>query len=100
MLISASAVTGEGRVNVMNRDVTVLRRGTVEKSILPDRSALRRDLPGRAILALISRKQRLCECRAYRTGDEPAYSRLVFAAVADVLVGHQAFEFDCSTWNP
>ena len=39
--ILASAVTGEGRVNVMNRDVTVLRRGTVEKSILPDRSALR-----------------------------------------------------------
>jgi N-hydroxyarylamine O-acetyltransferase len=37
----ASAVTAEGRVNVMNRDVTVLRRGTVEKSILPDRSALR-----------------------------------------------------------
>jgi N-hydroxyarylamine O-acetyltransferase len=39
--ILASAVTGEGRVNVMNRDVTVLHRGTVEKSILPDRSALR-----------------------------------------------------------
>jgi N-hydroxyarylamine O-acetyltransferase len=39
--ILASAVTAEGRVNVMNRDVTVVRRGTVEKSTLPDRAALR-----------------------------------------------------------
>jgi N-hydroxyarylamine O-acetyltransferase len=42
--ILASAVTAEGRVNVMNRDVTVLRRGTVEKSTLPDRAALRLSL--------------------------------------------------------
>ena len=39
--ILASAVTGEGRVNVINRDVTVLRGRTAEKSTLPDRLALR-----------------------------------------------------------
>jgi N-hydroxyarylamine O-acetyltransferase len=39
--ILASAVTTEGRVNVMNRDVTVLRGRTAEKSTLPDRLALR-----------------------------------------------------------
>jgi N-hydroxyarylamine O-acetyltransferase len=39
--IMASAVTPEGRVNIMNRDVTVLRGTEAEKSELPDRSALR-----------------------------------------------------------
>jgi hypothetical protein len=39
--ILASAVTTEGRVNVMNRDVTVLRGRTAEKSTLPHRLALR-----------------------------------------------------------
>jgi arylamine N-acetyltransferase len=38
--VLASAVTTEGRVNVMNRDVTVLRGRTAEKSTLPDRLAL------------------------------------------------------------
>ncbi len=39
--IMASAVTPEGRVNLMNREITVLRGGRAETSVLPDRSALR-----------------------------------------------------------
>ena len=39
--VNGCAVTGEGRVNVMNRDVTVLRGRSAEKSTLPDRLALR-----------------------------------------------------------
>ncbi len=39
--IMASAVTPDGRVNIMNRDVTVLHGAEAEKSQLPDRSALR-----------------------------------------------------------
>jgi N-hydroxyarylamine O-acetyltransferase len=37
----ASAVTPDGRVNVMNRDVTHLRDGTATTAQLPDRAALR-----------------------------------------------------------
>jgi N-hydroxyarylamine O-acetyltransferase len=40
-LIMASAVTPDGRINIMNRDVTVLHGAEAEKSELPDRSALR-----------------------------------------------------------
>ena len=39
--IMASAVAPGGRVNVMNRDVTVIHEGKAETSVLPDRSALR-----------------------------------------------------------
>ena len=39
--IMASAVTPDGRVNIMNRDVTVLHGTEAETSQLPDRSALR-----------------------------------------------------------
>ncbi len=39
--ILASAVTPAGRVNVMNRDVTVFHGGKAETSAFPDRSALR-----------------------------------------------------------
>ena len=39
--IIASAVTPDGRVNVMNRDVTHLRGGEVITAQLPDRAALR-----------------------------------------------------------
>jgi N-hydroxyarylamine O-acetyltransferase len=39
--IMASAVTPDGRVSIMNRDVTVLRGAEAETSQLPDRSALR-----------------------------------------------------------
>ena len=39
--ILASAVTPDGRVNIMNRDVTVLRGAQVERFELPDRRALR-----------------------------------------------------------
>jgi N-hydroxyarylamine O-acetyltransferase len=39
--IIASAVTPDGRVNIMNRDVIVLHGAEAEKSELPDRSALR-----------------------------------------------------------
>ena len=39
--IMASVVTRDGRVNIMNRDVTVLRGAEAEISQLPDRSALR-----------------------------------------------------------
>jgi len=37
----ASAVTPDGRVNIMNRDVTVLHGAKAETFQLPDRSALR-----------------------------------------------------------
>jgi N-hydroxyarylamine O-acetyltransferase len=39
--IMASAVTADGRVNVMNRDVTHLHGETATKFHLPDRTALR-----------------------------------------------------------
>jgi N-hydroxyarylamine O-acetyltransferase len=39
--IMASAVTPDGRVNIMNRDVTVISGGEARTSQLPDRSALR-----------------------------------------------------------
>ena len=39
--ILASAVTPDGRVNVMNRDVTHLRGGVAATAELPDRAALR-----------------------------------------------------------
>ena len=39
--IMASAVTPDGRVSIMNRDVTVLHGTEAETSQLPDRSALR-----------------------------------------------------------
>ena len=39
--IMASAVTPDGRVNIMNRDVTVLSDGEARRLQLPDRSALR-----------------------------------------------------------
>jgi N-hydroxyarylamine O-acetyltransferase len=39
--IVASAATPDGRVNVMNRDVTHLRAGVATKVYLPDRRALR-----------------------------------------------------------
>jgi N-hydroxyarylamine O-acetyltransferase len=40
-MIMASAVKPDGRVNVMNRDVTHLRAGQVSTAQLPDRAALR-----------------------------------------------------------
>jgi N-hydroxyarylamine O-acetyltransferase len=40
------ALTPEGRVSVMNRDVTMLRHGVVEKHQLADRAALRRLVAG------------------------------------------------------
>jgi N-hydroxyarylamine O-acetyltransferase len=39
--IIASAVTSDGRVNIMNRDVTVLAGAEARRSQLPDRAALR-----------------------------------------------------------
>ena len=39
--ILASAVTDEGRVNIMNQDVNVVRNGVAEPTQLPDRKALR-----------------------------------------------------------
>jgi N-hydroxyarylamine O-acetyltransferase len=39
--ILASAVTPDGRVNVLNRDVTHLRAGKITKAELPDRTTLR-----------------------------------------------------------
>lgn len=39
--ILASAVTKEGRVNIMNQDVNVVRKGAAEAARLPDRKALR-----------------------------------------------------------
>ena len=39
--VMASAVTPDGRVNIMNRDVTVLSGGEASTSQLPDRAALR-----------------------------------------------------------
>ena len=39
--ILASAVTGEGRVNIMNQGVNVIRNGASETMQLPDRTALR-----------------------------------------------------------
>ena len=35
-------LTKDGRVSVMNRDVTIARNGTFEKSQLADRAALRK----------------------------------------------------------
>jgi N-hydroxyarylamine O-acetyltransferase len=39
--ILASAVTQEGRVNVMNQGVNIVRNGLAEPAHLPDRKALR-----------------------------------------------------------
>jgi N-hydroxyarylamine O-acetyltransferase len=39
--ILASAVTGEGRVNIMNQGVHIIRNGVAEPDHLPDRKALR-----------------------------------------------------------
>jgi N-hydroxyarylamine O-acetyltransferase len=39
--ILASAVTQEGRVNVMNQGVHIVRNGVAEPAHLPDRKALR-----------------------------------------------------------
>jgi N-hydroxyarylamine O-acetyltransferase len=39
--ILASAVTPEGRVNIMNQDVNFIRNGVAEPAQLPDRKALR-----------------------------------------------------------
>jgi arylamine N-acetyltransferase len=36
-----SAVTPDGRVNVMNRDVTILREGRAQTAQISDRAALR-----------------------------------------------------------
>jgi len=39
--ILASAVTQEGRINIMNQDVHIIRNGTAEPTQLADRKALR-----------------------------------------------------------
>ena len=39
--ILASAVTQEGRVNIMNQGVHIIRNGVAEPAHLPDRKALR-----------------------------------------------------------
>jgi N-hydroxyarylamine O-acetyltransferase len=39
--ILASAVTQEGRVNIMNQGVHIVRNGVVEPAHFPDRKALR-----------------------------------------------------------